>query len=178
MKSAPGLGLFFPSNNFIQVMAYSDSDWASLLMTRKSVIGYCVLLGKSLLSWKSKKQATVSKSSSEAEYRAMTSTICEIVWLVQLLFDLGFNNLAPATLCCDNQSALHLASNPMFHECTKHIDIDCHIVRAKLKYGLIKIAHVSTRDQPANLFTKALGSKVHHHLLSKLGVLNIYHPPT
>lgn len=127
-------------------------------MTRKSVTWYCVFLGHFLLSWKCKRQATVSKSSSEPEYRAMASTVCEIVWITQLLYDLGSHNSIHVTLFCDNQFALHIASNHMFHEHTKHIDIDCHIVRNKVKEGLIKTAHISTHEQPADLFTKALAA--------------------
>ncbi|XP_031256829.1 uncharacterized protein LOC116114826 [Pistacia vera] len=90
IKHAPGLGLFFPSDNTIQLNAYCDSNWASCLLTRRSVTGFCVFLGNSLVSWKSKKQVTVSSSSSEAKYRAMASTKCEIVWLVRLFSDLSY----------------------------------------------------------------------------------------
>ncbi|XP_031251618.1 uncharacterized protein LOC116109531 [Pistacia vera] len=133
LKSTPSLGLFFPANNLMNLSAFCDSDWGSCLMTRKLVIRYCNFLGKSLISWKSKRQATISKSSSEAEYRAMVSTVCELLWLIQLFQELGFTDLLPIPLHCDNQVANHIASNPIFHERTKNIDIDCHIVREQLK---------------------------------------------
>lgn len=128
VKSAQGLGLYFSAANSVSLSAYSDSDWASCLMTRKSVASYYIFLGSSLISWKSKHQATISKSSSEAEYQAMALTIYEVIWLVQLLKELGFSKLLPVTLHCDNQAANHTDFNSMFHERTKHIDIDCHIV--------------------------------------------------
>ncbi|XP_031251236.1 uncharacterized protein LOC116109144 [Pistacia vera] len=178
VKGSPGLGLLFPAHGSFHLQAFCDFDWASCLMTRKLITGFCIFLGHSLISWKSKRQATVSKSSSEAEYRAMASTICELIWLIQLLQDLGFFPQLPIPLGCDNKSALHIASNPIFHERTKHIDIDCHIVRNKLKDGLVQPVHVPTKDQPVDLFTTAVPSTLHPHLLSKLGVLELYHPPT
>ncbi|XP_031270507.1 uncharacterized protein LOC116128878 [Pistacia vera] len=171
IKSAPGLGLFFPTENNLNLSTFCDSDWGSCLMTKKSITGYCIFLGKSLISWKSNRQATMSKSFSEAEYQVMASIVCEVMWLVQLLIELGFPKLIPVPLHCDNQVANHIASNPMFHERTKHVDIDCHIVREQLKLGLIQTAYVPSLEQPADLLTKALGSTLHSKLLHKLGFL-------
>lgn len=173
VKSTPRLGLFFPAHSTLSLSAYSDSDWGSCVHH-----WFCIFLGSSLLSWKSKRQATISKSFSEAEYRAMASTVCEVILLVQLLTDLGFPTQLHVTLHCDNQTTNHIASNPMFHERTKHIDIDCHIVREQLKNGLITTAHISSCEQLADILTKVLGKTLHHHMLHKLGVLDLYHPPT
>ena len=96
-----------------------------------------LLLGGSPIAWKSWKQSTAYKSSSEAEYRAMAATASEVTWTIRLLEDLGITNLKPVVLHCDNQSALHIARNPVFHERTKHIEIDCHFTREKVLEGLI-----------------------------------------
>lgn len=107
------------------------------VLTRKSVSGYIVLLGSSPTSWKSKKWPAISKSSLETEYRAVAHATVDVTWLVMLLTELGTPNLQLVAIHCDNQSALHIARNPVFHERTKHIDIDYHLTREKLMKGLI-----------------------------------------
>jgi len=108
----------------IQLKVYSDFDWATCPETCKSITGFSVYLGESLISWKSKKQQTISMNSSEAEYRALATTTCEIQWITYLLHDLGIQHLQPTFLYYDNQAAIQIANNQVFHECTKHIEID------------------------------------------------------
>ncbi|GKC69852.1 putative RNA-directed DNA polymerase, partial [Tanacetum coccineum] len=117
LKGSPGKGLKFTHNMSSNMLeGYADSDWAKCPKTRKSVSGYCVFYNGNLISWKSKKQATLSKSSTEAEYRSFGSAACEIIWILKIMKDLKVEVNLPVSLFCDNKAALQLAVNPVFHE--------------------------------------------------------------
>lgn len=176
LKNALGQGLFFSSNSDFRLRAYCDSDWAGCPITRRSTIGYCVFLGPSLVSWRSKRQKTVSLSSTEAEYRAMTGACCELTWLRYLLRDLGVLHREPALLYCDNKAALHIAANPVFHERTRHIEMDCHYIRDKIQDGSVTTRFVNSAHQLADVLTKALGKEVFTPMIRKLGVQDIHSP--
>ncbi|CAL1377952.1 unnamed protein product [Linum trigynum] len=174
LKSAPGRGLFFSASANLTLTAYCDADWGGCPLTRRSTTGYVIMLGASPISWRTKKQTVVARSSAEAEYRSMASTVSEIVWLRWLLQDLGVTAAGPTTLFCDNQAALHIAANPVFHERTKHVEMDCYFVRERVQSLEIAPAKIATSDQPADLFTKGLSVDQFHHLFVKLGLLDIH----
>ena len=155
----------------MELRVYSDANHGSDPINRKSVTGFCIFLGDSLISWKSKKQSIVSQSSTEAEYRAMASTTKEIVWLRWLLADMGVSFSYPTLMYCDNKSAIQIAHNSVFHERTKHIEIDCHLTRHHLKHGTITLPFVPSSLQLAELFTKSHPIYHFHFLVSKLSML-------
>jgi len=177
LKSSPAKGVFYPSTSDLKLSAFADSDWASYAITRKSITGFCAFLGPSLVSLKSKKQTTESKSSSEAEYRALASITCEVQWLAYLLKELQVPLISPASVYCENQSAIYLAHNPTFHGRTKHIKIDCHVIREKITNDLIHLLHVSSANQLADVFTKPLFPSSFHKCISKIGLMDIHSPP-
>lgn len=176
IKQSPGQGLLISANTSLNLTAFCDADWGGDPVTRHSLTGYCVLLGNSVVSWKCKKQQTISRSSAEAEYRAMADTCCEVIWLVAVLKDLLVYPQLPIPFYCDSKSAIYIASNPVYHERTKHIEIDCHLVRENFAKGLLKPFHISTTLQPADMFTKAIGAAQLTSLSSKLNVCNLFQP--
>nr|GEV64818.1 retrovirus-related Pol polyprotein from transposon TNT 1-94 [Tanacetum cinerariifolium] len=177
LLNSHGQGILLAHKSVVQLTAYCDSDWAGCPMTRRSTTGYCILLEQSLVSWKSKKQGVVSRSSTEAEYRAMALTCCEVTWLVSLLKDFRLKDLGPIDLKCDNKATIYIAANRPFHARTKHIEIDCHYVRDQIKRGEVLPSYVSIKSQLTDVFTKVLPADKHHQLLSKLRVSKSFHSP-
>lgn len=175
LKGNPGRGLFFPRNCSLQIFGFFDADCARCLDSRRSISDYCFFIGTSLVSWRAKKQQTISRSSSEAEYRTLSPTTCELQWILYLLTDLHITCSRPPVLYCDNQGALHIAANLVFHECIKHLERDCHQVREKLQSGLGRLLPISSKGQLADFFTKALQPQAFLSFISKLNMLDIYH---
>ncbi|KAJ0435793.1 putative RNA-directed DNA polymerase [Helianthus annuus] len=174
LKSSPGKGVLFSKGSCFSLTAYSDSDWGKCTVSRRSVTGFCIFLGNSLISWKSKKQSTVSRSTAEAEYRALCSTTCELIWLQNLFKELRINVKLPVKIYCDNEAAIAIAANPVFHDRTKHFEIDLHFVREKVSTGVIKIESIDTKLQIADIFTKGLSICQQEFLCKKLGLLDIF----
>lgn len=132
----------------------------------------CSLFSDSSVAWKFKKQGTISRSSSECEYRAIISATSEVTWTVRLLEEFGIYNLKLITLHYDNQSIIYIFKNHVFHVSTKHIEIECHFTRDKFLKSLIQFIYLATQHQSADLFTKILPSTHFNSLLSKLGMFH------
>uniref|UniRef100_A0A2N9G3P5 Integrase catalytic domain-containing protein n=1 Tax=Fagus sylvatica TaxID=28930 RepID=A0A2N9G3P5_FAGSY len=139
-------GLHFSAQSSLELRAYADADWAGDPTDRRSTTGYCFLLGSSLISWRSKKQSVVARSSTEAEYRALADATSELLWLRWLLADMGAPQTTSTPIHCDNRSAIHIAHNDIFHERTKHIEIDCHFIRHHLQQSALHLLSVSSED--------------------------------
>ncbi|KAJ9537493.1 hypothetical protein OSB04_030226 [Centaurea solstitialis] len=163
-------GLYFSSTSSLVLRGFSDADWDSDMTDRRSTTGYCFFLGDSLISWRSKKQSLTARSSTEAEYRALADTSQELIWLRWLLSDMGAPQKSPTPLWCDNNSAIQIAHNDVFHERTKHIEIDCHFVRQHVVRNTIRLHPISTLDQPADIFTKAHLPGRFRELVTKLNL--------
>ncbi|XP_022041503.1 uncharacterized mitochondrial protein AtMg00810-like [Helianthus annuus] len=156
LKGTASFGLTLGSIGDFSLRAYTDADWAGCPDTRRSTSGYCVYLGSNLLSWSSKRQAVVSRSSAEAEYRGVANVVAELSWLRNLLLDLHKPMRKAGIVFCDNISAVYLSGNPVQHQRTKHIELDIHFVRELVKRGQVRVLHVPSRFQIADIFTKGL----------------------
>ena len=172
LRGSSRRGLFFPHGTSLRLVAYSDVDWVGCPDTRRSVTGWRMFLGDSLISWKSKKHDRVSKSSTEFEYRAMSAACSEILWLRGLLAEIGCVQSEPTPLHADNTSAIQIAANPLFHEHTKHIEVDCHSTQEVLDNRIISLPNISTDLYIADVFTKAMTRQRHQFLVGKLMLFN------
>ena len=152
--------------------AFSYAGWAEDPTDRRSTTSYCFLLGSSLISWWNKKQTFVVRSSIKAEYRALADTISELLWLWWLIKDLGVSTSSATPLYYNNQSAIHIAHNDIFHERTKHIEIDCHFICYHLVNGALKLFSVSSKDQLAYIFTKSLPKGCTRDLVDNLKLVS------
>jgi hypothetical protein len=176
LKGCPGQGLLYTSHGNLQVEFYTDADWAGSLEDRRSTSGYCTFVGGNLVTWRSKKQSVVARSTAEAEFRSMAHGVCEVLWLRILLIELGLFQSKPLMLYCDNKAALDIANNPVQHDRTKHIEIDRHFIKEKLDRGILCMPYVSSSNQLADIFTKGLPEKLFSVFCSKMGLYDVFSP--
>ncbi|KAM1682854.1 hypothetical protein EV1_033760 [Malus domestica] len=169
LKATVSHGLWFKKGD-IHLTAYSDADWAGCPFDRRSTSEYCIFLGSNLISWSAKKQPTVARSSTEAEYRSLAHIAAEITWICKVFKDLGLHLPHVPSLWCDNLSAISLASNPVFHARTKHIELDYHYIRELVLANLLKVQYVCSQDQLADIHTKSLSKSRFLYLQSKLSL--------
>jgi hypothetical protein len=171
LVSTPCFGTWYPKGSTFDLIGYADSDYAGCKVDRKSTSRTCKFLGRSLVSWSSKKQTSVALSTAEAEYVATGQCCAQLLWMRQTLRDFGYN-LSKVPLLWDNESAIRLEDNPIEHSCTKHIDIWHHFLRDHQQKGDIDIYHISTENKLADIFTKPLDEKTFCRLRSELNVLD------
>jgi hypothetical protein len=171
LVSTPCFGIWYPKGSTFDLVGYSNSDYARCKVDRKSTSGTCQFLGRSLVSWSCKKQTSVALSTAKAKYVAAGQCCAQLLWMRQTLWDFGYN-LSKVPLLCDNESAIHLADNPVEHIRTKHIDIRHRFLRDHQQRGDIDIYHISTENQLADIFTKPLDEKSFCTLHSELNVLD------
>jgi hypothetical protein len=172
VKGTTSLGVQLRAITSPTIFAYSDADWAGCPDTRRSTSGFCVFLGSSLISWSSKRQTTVSRSSAEAEYRAIANAVSECSWLRQLLSELLYKVPSATVAFCDNISSVYMSRNPVHHRRTKHIELDIHFVREKVAVGELRVTHVPSARQLEDVFTKGLPSALFFDFRDSLSVTN------
>lgn len=169
-------GIFIRANSPLSLHAFSDADWAGDTDDYVSTNAYVIYLGHNPVSWSSKKQRGVARSSTEAEYRAVANTASEVRWLCSLLTELGVHVPKAPVIYCDNIGATYLCANPVFHSRMKHIALDYHFIRNQIQEGILRVSHVSTHDQLADALTKPLSRVQFHTACCKIGVTRV--PPS
>ena len=168
--------MLYENRGHTQVVGYIDVDSAGSPTNRRFTSEYCVFIGGNLISLKSKKQDVVARSNAKAEYRAMALATCELIWLRHLLHELRFVKDKQMKLMCDNQAALHIASNPVFHERTNNIEVDFHFIREKIASGCVATSFVNSNDQLVDILAKSLRGPRIKYICNKLGAYDIYAP--
>ncbi|CAH9141381.1 unnamed protein product [Cuscuta epithymum] len=170
IKGTQHHGLHLRASATNQLLAYTDADWGGCPDTRRSTSGYCIFLGENLISWSSKRQAIISRSSAEAEYRGVANAVAETCWLRNLLLELRHPLSHASLIYCDNVSAIYMSHNPVQHQRTKHIEMDIHFVRERVSLGHVRVLHVPSRFQYADIFTKGLPRVLFDEFRSSLNV--------
>ncbi|WMV09073.1 hypothetical protein MTR67_002458 [Solanum verrucosum] len=175
LKHTPQLHIHIPRSSHCLLQAFTDSDWAGSLDDRKSTGGYAIFMGAALVSWSSKKQRIVARSSTDqSEYKALIDAAAELTWIQSLLFELGVTIPKAPLLWCDNIGASYLSINPVFHAHTKQVEIDFNFVRDKVARKDLTVQFLSSKDQLVDILTKPLTSSRFELLRSKL---NLSSPP-
>jgi hypothetical protein len=172
LKHTPSIDFWYPKGARFQLVRYSVSDYAGYKIDRKSTSEGCHLLGRSLVSWTSKKQNSVALSTAETEYIAAGACGAQILYMKQTLLDYGVV-LENIPLLCDNESVVKIANNPVQHSRTKHIDIRHHFLRDHVVKNDISLEGVRMKDQLTDIFTKPLDEAMFCQLRNKLNVLDL-----
>ncbi|GKA64866.1 gag/pol polyprotein [Tanacetum coccineum] len=164
-------GVLWKGNHDTSLEAFSDADWVGDSDGRRSTGGFAIYLGSNLISWIARKQRTILRSSTETEYKALADTVAELTWPQALFNELEIRSSSTPILWCDNLGATYLSANSIFHARTKHVEIDYHFVREEVAQGYLRVQHISTHDQIADIFIKPLPTSRFLFLGSKLQVV-------
>jgi hypothetical protein len=164
-------GLWYPRNKNFQLTSYSDADWANCVDERKSTSRGAFFLGDSLVAWLSKKQGSISLSTTEAECIVAATYCTQVLWMIQTLADLEIKYTALIPIHCDNTSAISVSKNPIFHSKTKHIPIKYHFLREQVTNQIVQVHYIPTTEQIVDIFTKPLAKTSFEYLRQKLGVI-------
>ena len=164
-------GLWYPKGNKLTLIAYTDADWAGCVDDRKSTSGATFYLGDCLVSWMSKKQTSVTLSTTGAEYIAAAACCTQVLWMKQTLQDIQVHYEEPISILCDNTSAISISKNPVMHSKTKHIPIKYHFLREHVTEKHVKLEIVGTKEHVADIFTKPLPRENFEYLRDRLGVI-------
>jgi hypothetical protein len=170
LKGTPSIGLNYVGDSG-QLLAFSDADFASCIQSRKSTSGCLLVFNGSPVCWTSRKQTIVRTSTTEAEYIAAHDTARQLIWIRRFLIELGQNQLGPTLMYIDNTAAKHLIKNPSHHKRTKHIDVKFHFTRNMVHSKEIELVHIGTKDQLADIFTKALPKTSFKSICNRLNLI-------
>ncbi|GJU72546.1 hypothetical protein Tco_1263951 [Tanacetum coccineum] len=170
LKGKPSLGLWYSKDSPLELVAYTDSDYAGATQDRKSTTGGCQFLGNRLISWQCKKQTVVATSTTEAEYVAAASCCGQVLWIQNQLLDYGYNFMN-IVIYIDNR-LICIIENPVQHSKTKHIEIRHHFIRDCNAKKLIQMAKIDTEHNVADLLTKGFDAGRFQYLVSSIGMLN------
>ncbi|GJZ66365.1 putative RNA-directed DNA polymerase [Tanacetum coccineum] len=176
LKKSPGKGLLFKKGGNMEVMGYTDADWAGNAVNMRSTSGYFMFVCGNLVTFRSKKQKVVARSSAESEFRGMAHGVCELLWIRNILKDLGFIILKAMNLHCDNKAAIMIGHNPIQHDRMKHVEVDRFFIRENIDKGYICFPFVKSEDQLADILTKGVCGRIFNQAIDKLGMIDIYAP--
>jgi hypothetical protein len=167
LKGTKEFGLWYPKRKDLSLIAYTDVDWVGCIDDQRSTSGATFYLGECLVSWLSKKQSSVSLSTTEVEYIAATTCCTQVLWMKQTLTDIQVEYDEPIPIYCDNTSAISISKNPVMHSKTKHIPIKYHFLWEQVAEKNIRVEYVGTKEQVADIFTKPLPWEAFEYLHSR-----------
>lgn len=169
-------GLLYKKHRHFRIVAYADPRYAGDKEDRKSMLGYYMYVGGNLIIQRSKKHNVITRSSIEAKYKAMALITCKMIWIKFLIFELDFDRSDLMLIHCNNQVAIYIANNPVFHERTKHMKIDCYFIRDAVMNKIIRIPFTPSSKQLAEILTKFLSFNIFKFMHNNLSIFHIYVP--